>query len=647
MPIINANGTQYHLSHEEEDKLNQFKNIADFPEDDLELIIKLLQNHSWNLEPALSRYFDDNWKETLTQINAGTNFVDSDTMDIPTAVATSSFDSSAAPVPGPRPDREVGTLRARHINMMDEWNSTTNLVPLLPLVKRLPIDYKEKFRIVGLNKQTNAAYGRSNNDCNPVLLILMVMPKFLWKVITILWSIITFNFFSNHNNDDQNSLMMRVPKLPTEETDSIDLDYIFSDSHTNQRTKQWLKGPHPQFNDILKDCEDNFKFLLVILVGAMPTTKSEKNSNDNNEEEQKDMETVTDSTDYDNISQTFLNKIFTNGKILDLLEKRKDNTVVYFGSVTELEPWLVARNLNVKYTPECLLIGNVLNGNGTLNGTMRLSVLAKLKLNSTKKFYNSLRVTLDKFDSELIVSRTEKEELRIAREIKQLQEQAYQDSLRKDRIKEENRKTIEQEKALQEKIKLQKEQQIKLQDTVNNLKWLKLCCDLIKDDTDSIVSGECATLQIRTSNGKRIVKKFKSDTTLHSVYCSVGCYLYLNQDSSDEKEWSDNIIHKIKELIEDSSVLCFKDKGIVEDELDQLQLKEIIESELEKWSDANESDIPLEFDFELVSPFPRFEIPRAEHTKIREVSQIWPNGSLLVEDIVESESESGSEGESI
>lgn len=641
MPIINANGTEYHLSHEEEDILNQFKSIADFPQDDLELIIKLLQNHSWHLEPALSRYFDDNWKESLTQINAGTNLVDNaDTMDIPTAVA-SSFESSAVPTPGPRPDRNNGTLRARHVNMMDQWNSTTSLIPVLPLVKRLPIDYKDKFRVVGLDKESAILNGQTDNDWNPVLLILMVIPKFLWKFITIVWSILTFDFFSSQSSDDHSSLMMRVPKLPTQETDSIDIDHILSGTPNSERGKQWLKGPHPQFNDILKDCEDNFKFLLVILVGAMPTPKPEKNTTTG-----KDNTDTADSTDYDNISQAFLKKMLTNGKILDLLEKRKENTVVYFGSVTELQPWLVARNLNIKYTPECLLIGNVLNGNGSLNGTTRLSVLAKMRLNSTKKFYNSLRVTMDKFDSELIVSRTEKKELRIAREIKQLQEQAYEDSLRKDRIKEENRKNEEQEKALQEKIKLEKEQQIKLKDTICNLKWLKLCCDSMGEETESIEKGECATLQIRTSNGKRIVKKFKSETTLHSVYCNIGCYLYLNQGSSDQQKWCDNIIQKVKELIDDSSVLCFKDKDIIEEEMDESKIKETIENELQKWSTLNEAEIPLEFDFELVSPFPRFEIPRTEHTKIREVSQIWPNGSLLVEDIVESESGSESESDS-
>ena len=49
MPIINHAGEEFHLSHEEEEKLNNFQGITNFPEDDLPLVIKLLQNHGWKL----------------------------------------------------------------------------------------------------------------------------------------------------------------------------------------------------------------------------------------------------------------------------------------------------------------------------------------------------------------------------------------------------------------------------------------------------------------------------------------------------------------------------------------------------------------------------------------------------------------------
>ncbi|SMN17810.1 similar to Saccharomyces cerevisiae YML013W UBX2 Protein involved in ER-associated protein degradation [Maudiozyma saulgeensis] len=649
MPIINAGDKEFHLSHEEEDKLNQFKGITDFPEEDLELIIKLLQNHSWHLEPAISRFFDDNWKESLSQLSSA-NTTGSrpnvDEMELPTGRSPSP--PTRVPTPGPRFDRNDG-LRVRH-SLMDQWQASRSLVPVLPLVKRLPIDYRDKFKVVGLNHGSGTS-AQVNGDWNPVMLLLMVIPRFLWKLVTVLFSLITFGLLddSNQSNGERNRVMMHVPKLPTEEDDNIVLERIWNTEDKEpkmiDRANEWLKGPHISFNDALQLCEDEFKFLLVILVGSMPNSKS--STRDENDELKESIGTINDQEDIDTNSLKLLNKFFTHEKVLDTLDKHKDNMIIYFGSVTELEPWLVARNLNIKYTPECLLIGNVLNGNGSLNGTTRLSVLSRLRITSTRKFQNSLKVTLDKFESELVVSRTEKEELRMAREIKQLQEKAYEDSLRKDRIKEENRRIDADKKALQDRLRLEKEQQIKLNDTISNLKWLKLCVDALDRETGEKLStdstNEYATLQIRTSNGARIVKKFKSETTLHSVYCKIGCYLYLNQNSSEPIKWSQSIIDKVKELVDDSSVLCFKDKLTIDDELDAMYLKGVIADELEKWMALTDNEFPLMFDFELVSPFPRCEIPHSEHTMIKEVSQIWPNGSLLVEDIIESDSNEGEE----
>ncbi|CAB4256352.1 Ubx2p [Maudiozyma barnettii] len=644
MPIINAGDKEFHLSHEEEDKLNQFKGITDFPEDDLAQVIKLLQNHSWHLEPAISRFFDDNWKDSLSQLSSATTGTrgNSDEMELPTGTSPSP-PLTRIPTPGPRFDRNDG-VRARH-TLIDQWQASRSLVPILPLVKRLPIDYRDKFKVVGLNYAPGVSIP-GNNDWSPVVLLLMVIPRFLWKLVTVLWSLITFGLLDDNDNSNgqKNSVMVHVPKLPTQEFDKIVLSDVWNDATTEkdceniERATKWLRGPHIPFNDALKLCEEEFKFLLVVLVGAMPISKSSFEDTNDDVKDSTDTHTANNGN-IDTNSLKIINKFFTHEKVLDTLDKHKDELIVYFGSVTELEPWLVARNLNIKYTPECLLVGNVLNGNGSLNGTTRLSVLSRLRINSTRKFQNSLKVTLDKFESELVVSRTEKEELRVAREIKQLQEQAYEDSLRKDRIKEENRRIDAEEKALQDEIKLEKEQQIKLAETISNLRWLKLCVDSLGQDTSIDKLNECATLQIRTSNGARIVKKFKSDATLHSVYCNIGCYLYLNQNSSDSVEWSQSVMDKIKELVNDSSVLCFKDKLTIEDELDEMHLKELISTELTKWMELGDKDSPLSFDFELVSPFPRYEIPHNEHTKIREVSQLWPNGSLLVEDIIESETD--------
>ncbi|GMM53509.1 Ubx2 protein [Maudiozyma humilis] len=634
MPIIHAGDQEFHLSHDEEDKLNQFQGITNFAEEDLPLVIKLLQNHSWHIEPAISRYFDDNWKESLERLgDAGSGLPsnsDNGVMEFPTGRTPSPVPRPSPPALGPRPEMAAPGLHSR-FSVLDEFQATRNLVPILPIVRKLPIDYRDKFKVVGLN------HPNGDHNENPVVAVLLLIPGLLWKLVTVLLSILTFGLLND--NEKQNDQARRVPKLPISETNTIDSSELLkniADDSMKTKLKALLDAPRLEFNDALKECEEGFKFLLVVLLGDVRTNIPSKDENG-----KEGPNVINDNVDPNSVK--FINRVFGNEDVLNLIEEQGENILLYVGSVTELEPWLVARNLNVKYTPECLVIGNVLNGNGSMNGVTRLSMLSKIRINSSCKLYRSLRNAIDRYNGELVVSRTEKEELRMAREIKQLQEQAYQDSLRKDQMKEETRKIEAEERAIQEKLKLEKEQDIKLSSTIENLKWLKQCItsfekSKIPTGSDSKLE-KCATLQIRTSSGSRIIKKFQGDATLHSVYCDIGCRLYLNNIAIDEKNWTEGIMEKIRSLMEDESVLCFKDLDIVEEDFDKSGFKDIIESELKKWDAQKSHSEPLTFNFELVSPFPRFRLPTNDHTKVREVSQIWPNGSLLVEDILESDSE--------
>lgn len=628
MPTITAENQEFHLSHEEEDKLNQFQSITNFPEADLPLIIRFLQNHSWNLEPALSRYFDDNWKESLSRLSADSVRTESNVMDIPTGRT-----------PSPSPPPRIPALAPRlEPNMLQQLQSARNMVPSLPLVKKLPDNFRDRFKVVGLNHTDTIS-----NSTNPLYIILLLLPKLLFKLVEFIFSIFTTGILNNSSNNRKKNKVCRVPKLPILEEDPINIDNISASKHDNgasaEKIKEILKGPRLSFNEALRQCEEQFKFLLIIMVGDV--------SSDVVDPDSKVKEIGKDMVDHN--SKKLLTNILSDNGVLKVLDDYKDDVIIYLGSVLELEPWLVARDLNVKYTPECILVGNVLNSNGSMNGTTRLSTLSKLRINSSRMFQNSLKVSIERYYSELIVSRTDKEELRFAREIKELQEQAYQDSLRKDRIKEKDRKIEAEKKAIEEKLRLEREQHVKLNATLQNLKWLELCLDILNSDIDKATdtANKTATLQIRTSSGTRILKKFASEMTLHSVYCNVGCHLYLKNNSLDLDRWNKSIVLKIKELMENESVLCFKDTEIIEDELDLLGLKKIIEDEIQKWEADDYNDFVLSFDFELVSPFPRYKLPSDKHTHVREVSQIWPNGSLLVEDIVESDSddENSSEGE--
>lgn len=585
MPIINHNGQEFHLSHEEEEKLNEFRIITDFPQDDLPLIIRLLQNYGWHLERALSFYFDGDWKSSVTATEGPS---------IPERPPT----PSPAAFP-PIPERSPFIASDAH------------LVPSLRVVKPLPLNFREAFSVVGLHRRSSEVWNLNPQD-GPLIMILMFIPKLLIKlgagILSLLWGLITFGF--NSSLDDRANVR-QVPGRPKEKEPPIDqlLPQVIEGQSLERLKKLMNSLP---FNEALKICQDEFKYLLLIFVGDM---------------------SAQDDSDVN--SQRFLSKVLVNPAVLSMLENYKDELIIYMGSVHELETWLVAEDLRIKYTPECLLVGNVLNSKGSVNGATRLSVLSKLRISSAKRFENSLKMTIEKFQPELVVSRTEQEEIRLAREIKKLQDDAYQNSLKQDRMKEEERKMKEEEARLKVFNKAHRENRKKLKETVRHLQWLRSCTSVMKGDLPSS-AGECvATLQIRTSEGLRLVKKFTSTTSLHTLYVKIGCHLYLDNTSQNPEDWASSIAERLDVLSKDESTLCFKDKKVSQNELNIESLTEIIEVESSKWEDEISSE--LEFDFELVSSFPREKIPVDKKITLEKLTQLWPKGSLLVEEIVKDE----------
>lgn len=604
MPIIKYNEQEFHLSHDEEDKLNQFQQIATFSEDDLPLIIKLLQNHGWNLEAAISRYFDGNWKDNLNSVLAPPSQNDQTPPIIPERI----------PTPLSRDTNHFGHSTTNQY-------MATNFVASLPTVNRLPDDYKDVFQLVGLNKRKDIL-----PVTNPIMYILLLIPNACIKILSFIYSFFNGTLFGYNSN--RPNTVFKVPRFPIVEEDPLILDHIIKDDISSNKIKEIVKGPHMPFNDALKKCEEEYKMMLVILVGDL-NRKEEVDLDD------KDNETNNADT-YDINSEKFLNRVLGDPGVIKILEDYKDDMVVYLGSVYEVEPWLVARDLHVKYTPECLLVANVLNSNGSVNGVSRLSVLSKLRTTSSKRFQNSLKLTIDKYNPELVVSRTEMEELKLSRQIKHSQEEAYLESLKKDQLKEQKKLIALEEERKQEELKTQKEIELKTMETLKNLHWLNLCLGLLnKSPIESINEGPFATLQIRTSQGNRLIKKFDSKTTLHSIYANIGCHLFLGSSSTNTDEWAQSIRRKIKELTEDETVLCFKNTDLIEDEIDYNTLRDMIMNEINKWDKTTDIKYEMSFNFELISPFPRYKVPTDKTITVRDVSQLWPNGSLLVEDIVE------------
>lgn len=686
MPIIGEGIEKFHLSHEEEDKLNEFQAITDFPENELTMVIKHLKNHSWNLEAALSRYFDGNWKDNLfktftppptTSLIENTDSRNSILTNINT-VDSNLIDNNTFS------NDNINNINISNNNNNNNSYTTVSLVPKLPIVYALPINFKDKFQIVGLNGTKNVHKiitnkTSSNIWLNQIWLVLLMIPNALIKLLQYIWSFTTGN--RNGSTNNKSSKIMKIPKFPNHDNNTIDEDLklLINDESKLKNLLEIIKDRKP-FNESLEQCKDEFKYLLVILLGDINEEKNiEGNENANNNgisEETKENEKENEIKDNKNISTTqiptkhvdinsmnFIKHILTDNGVLKILNDYKDEMIIYVGNVNEIEPWTISKQiLNVKYTPECFLIGNVMNSSGSVNGITRLSVLNKLKITTPKRFQNSIKVTIDKFNPELICSRNEQNEIKLARQIKDAQELAYEESLMKDKLKDQQ---IQMEKINKRNLQMNK--------LIQGLNWCKISLDMINEGNKNNInnlneSKQTATLQIRNSNGERFIKKFNNDITLYELYCHVGCHIYLSQLSNriDKDVWINAVFDKMKQLIEDNDeneksmkdpeemkinvarndlLQCINSSNMEVGEIENLILV-LITTIQDLIGEVNSS---IEFNFELVSPFPRYIVPNDKGTLISEVSQIYPKGSLLIEDIVdidessEFESDSGTE----
>lgn len=595
MPLIMHGDQEFNLSHEEEEKLNQFQAITNFPDDELPLIIQLFQNYGWHLERALSSYFDNDWKSSL--------LANEEQPPIPERPAT--------PTPSPRIQRGQDSSPF--------LISDLNLVPSLPFVKPLPSNYRETYSVVGLNKSKGDIWG-GNQGSSPLLMVLMFIPRVLGRlgvgIISILWGIITFGFRSTVNEK------ARVCKIPTTpNVKSIPISEALgqvADEKSLSRLQKIVVNQRT-FNESLKICDEEFKFLLVVLIGNVYANESEE---------------------YDKNSSLLVSKILSSDTVLSYLKSHEDDIMIYIGSVNELEPWLIAKQMNIKYTPECLLIGNVLNSNGSVNGVTRLSILSKLRMSSSKRFYNSLKLTVERFNPELLVSRTEKAELRMAREIRKRQDDAYEESLRNERLKEETRQLQIEEQLKNQSMQEEIEKNRKWKETAKKLFWVDSCIrSLYEEPIKDQPIEDTATLQVRTSQGLRLIKKFKSSTTLYSLYVAIGCHLFLKEIKQDPTQWKTKIINEIELLSQDASNFCFKSLETLSDGVAIQEIADLIKKEIDNLPKQYAEFSEIGFDFELITPFPRDKIPKDKKIAIRDVQQLWPKGSLLVEDIIEDDSD--------
>lgn len=178
--------------------------------------------------------------------------------------------------------------------------------------------------------------------------------------------------------------------------------------------------------------------------------------------------------------------------------------------------------------------------------------------------------------------RAERREREMAREIRQQQDDAYEQSLRADREKSRRQKEV-QEAAERQRLEEERVEAEKVAALERKERHLKYLFESLPQEPPTGESG-CARLSFKLWNGERIIRRFRGTEHVENIYVFI-------------------------ETIE------FRENGSQADSA--IKAEEHVGYE-------------LEYDFVLISPFPRTKL--TDRSKlIKDEPALWPSASLVVE----------------
>ncbi|KAG9062537.1 hypothetical protein KI688_005452 [Linnemannia hyalina] len=284
-------------------------------------------------------------------------------------------------------------------------------------------------------------------------------------------------------------------------------------------------------------------------------------------------------SDEHDATDKFCRETLADSELLNYL--RTNDFLVWGGNVKETEGFQVATTLQTVRYP---FIGVIALSQPTAGSSATKMVLVdRLEGPSTaEQVIQRLSQQVTRQSAALDRLRADRREREMTREIRQQQDDAYQQSLRADREKARQQREAREaaEKLKREQERIEAERLAALDRRERHLKYL------FENLPEEPAAGEagCARLSFKLWNGERVIRRFKGTEPVEHVYIFI-------------------------ETIE------FRENGAK------------AESQLEAEEHVGYTH---EYDFVLISPFPRTKITDRKMS-IKDEPVLWPSASLVVE----------------
>ncbi|KAL1925165.1 uncharacterized protein VTP21DRAFT_48 [Calcarisporiella thermophila] len=266
---------------------------------------------------------------------------------------------------------------------------------------------------------------------------------------------------------------------------------------------------------------------------------------------------------------------------------RDNDIVVWAGNVRETEGFQVSGTLQATRYPFVAVIVLQYPG-GSTSGTPRMSVVDRIEgPSSAETLIQRISQQMEQHSAIIQRLRAERMEREQARALREQQDRAYQESLRADQEKERRAQEAKEaaRRAAEEAERLEK---MRIEKEALRRQYQAYLATRIPPEPAANEEG--ARLSLRMMDGERVVRRFRPDDSVMDVYNFVEAYPVLSDTSASSA----------------SSSTAQPPKGYEH-----------------------------QFEFLLVTPFPRSVHHPDAARRIRDEQGLWPSANLIVEEVVD------------
>lgn len=217
-------------------------------------------------------------------------------------------------------------------------------------------------------------------------------------------------------------------------------------------------------------------------------------------------------------TKAFIRDVLIDERFISFVRQRK--ILCWGGDAFESEAYQVANQFKVNKLPFlgllCLTVNETPTASGTRTSAPILSLVCKIQgYTPLEEVLSRMNKAYNKFNPKVTILRAEYERQSQARLMKELQDQAYEKSLKRDR----ERRIARENKQKAEILKKQ---------------WIRWRRSVLKSEITE--SGQYARIAIRLPDGTRIQHRFGKQYPLEEIYAFVECNYISKQDTSGSSE---------------------------------------------------------------------------------------------------------------